>query len=76
MLNLSKFLVLSFYFLLQDSPDQGVLYLLKGLVNVLQNYTWESHLDNKALVYMNIIVMMSAGSQESFIYHVKKGTHS
>ena len=57
----------------QDSPEQGVLYLLKGLVNVLQNYTWESHLDNKAIVYMNIIILMSAGSQESFLYHVKKG---
>ena len=60
-------------FCLQDSPDQGVLYLLKGLLNVLQNYPWETHTDTKCLLFVNVLSVLSATSQEAFIHHIDKG---
>ena len=58
---------------LQDSPDQGVLYLLRGLLNVLQTYPWETHSDTKYLLFLNVLCMLSASSQEIFIHHIDKG---
>ena len=60
-------------FRLQDSPDQGVLYLVKGLLNVLQNYPWETHADTKCLLFVNVLGMLSATSQEVFIHRIDKG---
>jgi hypothetical protein len=54
----------------QDSPDQGVLYLIRGLLNILQNYTWDMHNDTKIRLYMHVLSLLSAMSQESYAYHV------
>ncbi|KAL9957403.1 hypothetical protein ACROYT_G039035 [Oculina patagonica] len=55
-----------------DSPDQGALYLVRGLLNVVQEYTWELNSGAKMSVYLNAICLLSAMSQEYFIYHVEK----
>ena len=47
----------------QDSPDQGALYLVRGLLNVVQEYTWELNGDSKMSVYLNAICLLSAMSQ-------------
>ncbi|XP_064636614.1 VPS35 endosomal protein-sorting factor-like [Lineus longissimus] len=54
----------------QDSPDQGVLYLIRGLLNILQNYTWDMNNDTKIRLYMDVLNLLSAMSQESYAYHV------
>ena len=58
---------------LQDSPDSGVLYLLRGLLNILQNYAWEPQSDGKIVVYTRVLAMLTASSQENYPYHVSKG---
>ncbi|XP_066291616.1 VPS35 endosomal protein-sorting factor-like isoform X2 [Branchiostoma lanceolatum] len=55
-----------------DNPDQGVLYLIRGLLNVLQNYTWEDNSDAKVRSYLSVTCVLSAMSQESYLYHVNK----
>ncbi|XP_069124492.1 VPS35 endosomal protein-sorting factor-like [Argopecten irradians] len=55
-----------------DNPDAGVLYLLRGLLNILQNYTWEQNQDTKVQVYTRVLAMLSATSQEVYLYHVDK----
>ncbi|XP_052791278.1 VPS35 endosomal protein-sorting factor-like [Mya arenaria] len=55
-----------------DNPDASVLYLLRGLLNILQNYTWEPHSDAKVVVYTRVLAMLSASCQEAFPYHVDK----
>ncbi|CAH3037318.1 unnamed protein product [Porites lobata] len=55
-----------------DSPDQGALYLVRGLLNVVQEYTWELHGGSKMTIYLNAIGLLSAMSQDYFIYHVEK----
>ncbi|XP_078691603.1 VPS35 endosomal protein-sorting factor-like isoform X1 [Branchiostoma floridae x Branchiostoma belcheri] len=55
-----------------DNPDQGVLYLIRGLLNVLQNYTWEDNSDAKVRSYLSVTCLLSAMSQENYLYHVNK----
>ncbi|CAH1794199.1 unnamed protein product [Owenia fusiformis] len=55
-----------------DSPDQGVLYLLRGLLNVIQDYTWDTSSSAKAVVYTNVLNLLAAYSQESYIYQPNK----
>lgn len=56
----------------QDNPEQGVLYLLRGLLNVINEWSWDPNSDCRAHVYMNVLVMLSASCQESYIYHVDR----
>ncbi|XP_067673421.1 VPS35 endosomal protein-sorting factor-like [Haliotis asinina] len=55
-----------------DNPEAGVMYLLRGLLNVLQDYTWDNSSDARALVYTRVIAMLSASCQERFPYHIDK----
>lgn len=43
---------------IQDNLDAGVLYLLRGLLNILQNYLWEIQIDYKVLVYIRVLVLL------------------
>ncbi|KAK3583633.1 hypothetical protein CHS0354_039460 [Potamilus streckersoni] len=55
-----------------DNPDTGILYLLRGLLNILQNYTWEPSSDAKIMVYTRVIAVLSATCQETYPYHINK----
>ncbi|XP_059682181.1 VPS35 endosomal protein-sorting factor-like isoform X4 [Gavia stellata] len=55
-----------------DHPEQGVLFLVRGLLNVIQDYTWEDNSDNKVRIYTNVLHLLSAMTQEAYIYHVDK----
>ncbi|KAL7979179.1 hypothetical protein Chor_015203 [Crotalus horridus] len=57
---------------LQDHPEQGVLFLVRGLLNVIQDYTWEDNSDDKVKIYTNVVHLLSAMSQETYIYHIDK----
>ncbi|KYO30591.1 VPS35 endosomal protein-sorting factor-like [Alligator mississippiensis] len=55
-----------------DHPEQGVLFLVRGLLNVIQDYTWEENCDDKIRIYTNVLHLLSAMTQETYIYHVDK----
>uniref|UniRef100_A0A8C4VE05 VPS35 endosomal protein-sorting factor-like n=1 Tax=Falco tinnunculus TaxID=100819 RepID=A0A8C4VE05_FALTI len=55
-----------------DHPEQGVLFLVRGLLNVIQDYTWEDNNDDKVRIYTNVLHLLSAMTQETYIYHVDK----
>nr|XP_009681723.1 PREDICTED: UPF0505 protein C16orf62 homolog isoform X1 [Struthio camelus australis] len=55
-----------------DHPEQGVLFLVRGLLNVIQDYTWEDNSDDKIRIYTNVLHLLSAMTQETYIYHVDK----
>ncbi|XP_022800281.1 UPF0505 protein C16orf62-like [Stylophora pistillata] len=55
-----------------DSPDQGALYLVRSLLNVVQEYTWELNSGAKMSIYLNAVSLLSAMSQEYFLYHADK----
>ncbi|CAL1536882.1 unnamed protein product [Lymnaea stagnalis] len=55
-----------------DNPEAGVMYLLRGLLNVLHDYTWDPNSDARILVYSRVLAMLSAASQEEYLYHIDK----
>ncbi|XP_029432414.1 VPS35 endosomal protein sorting factor-like isoform X2 [Rhinatrema bivittatum] len=55
-----------------DHPEQGVLFLVRGLLNVIEDYTWEDNSDDKVRIYTSVLHLLSAMSQETFLYHVDK----
>ncbi|XP_066496496.1 VPS35 endosomal protein-sorting factor-like [Tiliqua scincoides] len=55
-----------------DHPEQGVLFLVRGLLNVIQDYTWEDNSDDKIRIYTYVLHLLSAMSQETYLYHIDK----
>nr|XP_046233365.1 VPS35 endosomal protein-sorting factor-like isoform X2 [Scatophagus argus] len=55
-----------------DHPEHGVLYLVRGLLNMVQDYTWEDNSDAKVRVYISALPLLAAMSQESYLYAIPK----
>uniref|UniRef100_A0A3B4TWB0 VPS35 endosomal protein-sorting factor-like n=1 Tax=Seriola dumerili TaxID=41447 RepID=A0A3B4TWB0_SERDU len=55
-----------------DHPEHGVLYLVRGLLNMVQDYTWEDNSDAKVRVYISALPLLAAMSQETYLYSVPK----
>ncbi|XP_057310899.1 VPS35 endosomal protein-sorting factor-like [Hydractinia symbiolongicarpus] len=64
--------LLSTLLIVPDHPDHEVLYLFRGLLNVLQDYAWDDSTDAKTRVYLNAVCVLSAACQELYIYQVYK----
>lgn len=41
---------------------------------MIQDYTWEDNSDDKVRIYTNVLHLLSAMTQEAYIYHVDKGS--
>lgn len=61
---------------LQDHPEHGVLYLVRGLLNMVQDYTWEDNSDAKVRVYTSALPLLAAMSQETYLYSIPKSNFS
>ncbi|XP_033107964.1 VPS35 endosomal protein sorting factor-like [Anneissia japonica] len=61
---------LSTLLIVPDHPDNGCLYLVRGLLNILQDYTWEQGSAAKIKVYMSVLCLLAAESQETYAYHI------
>uniref|UniRef100_A0A286XNX2 VPS35 endosomal protein-sorting factor-like n=1 Tax=Cavia porcellus TaxID=10141 RepID=A0A286XNX2_CAVPO len=55
-----------------DHPEHGVLFLVRELLNVIQDYTWEDNSDDKIRLYTCVLHLLSAMSQETYLYHIDK----
>ncbi|XP_063049112.1 VPS35 endosomal protein-sorting factor-like, partial [Engraulis encrasicolus] len=55
-----------------DHPEQGVLYLVRGLLNMVQDYTWEENSNAKIKVYCGAIPLLAAMSQENYLYSIPR----
>ncbi|XP_043958673.1 VPS35 endosomal protein-sorting factor-like isoform X2 [Gambusia affinis] len=55
-----------------DHPEHGVLYLVRGLLNMVQDYTWEDNSDAKVRVYISALPLLAAMSQETYLYSIHK----
>ena len=40
---------------------------------MLENYNTDSNSDARIIIYIRILTMLSAASQEDYLYHVDKG---
>ncbi|MEJ1273914.1 VPS35 endosomal protein sorting factor like [Cricetulus griseus] len=55
-----------------DHPEHGVLFLVRELLNVIQDYTWEDNSDDKIRIYTSVLHLLSAMSQDTYLYHIDK----
>lgn len=55
-----------------DHPEHGVLYLVRGLLNMVQDYTWEENSDAKVRVYISALPLLAAMGQETYLYSIPK----
>lgn len=57
---------------LQDSPEQGVLYLLRLLIEKLrEEIAFESSQSTQATIYLHIIDILCYSAQETYPYHLQ-----
>uniref|UniRef100_A0A3B3ZWE1 VPS35 endosomal protein-sorting factor-like n=1 Tax=Periophthalmus magnuspinnatus TaxID=409849 RepID=A0A3B3ZWE1_9GOBI len=63
---------LSTLLVVPDHPEHGVLYLVRGLLNMVQDYTWEDNSDAKVRVYISALPLLAAMSQETYLYSIPK----
>ncbi|KAF3853261.1 hypothetical protein F7725_013949 [Dissostichus mawsoni] len=63
---------LSTLLVVPDHPEHGVLYLVRGLLNMVQDYSWEESSDAKVRVYIGALPLLAAMSQESYLYSIPK----
>uniref|UniRef100_A0A6Q2WQP3 VPS35 endosomal protein-sorting factor-like n=1 Tax=Esox lucius TaxID=8010 RepID=A0A6Q2WQP3_ESOLU len=63
---------LSTLLVVPDHPEAGVLYLVRGLLNMVQDYTWEDNSDAKVQVYVSALPLLAAMSQETYLYCIPK----
>ncbi|XP_076300982.1 VPS35 endosomal protein-sorting factor-like isoform X4 [Lasioglossum baleicum] len=66
---LSNFL--STLLVVPDSPEYGVLYLMRGLLNAVQR-SFEENVSTKAYLYLRVLDLLSVVTQENYPYHVDK----
>lgn len=56
-----------------DNPDQGVLYLLTGVMNLVQKHLNWDNLEIKFNLLANLLLVFSALKQEIYLYHINNG---
>ncbi|XP_003704480.1 VPS35 endosomal protein-sorting factor-like isoform X2 [Megachile rotundata] len=66
---LSNFL--STLLVVPDSPEHGVLYLMRGLLNAVQR-CFEENTSTKTYLYLRVLDLLSTVTQENYPYHVDK----
>ncbi|RWS26992.1 UPF0505 protein C16orf62-like protein [Leptotrombidium deliense] len=64
--------LLSFLIIVPDHPEQEPLYLLCGLLNVVEDYSFDSYSDIKLRIYLDILSYLSVISLENYPYHIDK----
>lgn len=67
---------LSVLLVVPDSPDRGVLNLVRMLLNTLQTFPWAKNSEALYSLYLNVLDLLSTMAQESYPYHVYKGTQA
>ncbi|XP_055850032.1 VPS35 endosomal protein sorting factor-like [Episyrphus balteatus] len=62
--------MLSTLIIVPDSPEQGVLYLLRLLLDVLKKFPFDLHSIGPVTVYLHALDMLYIESLDSFPYHI------
>ncbi|KAJ8664206.1 hypothetical protein QAD02_024471 [Eretmocerus hayati] len=66
---LSNFL--STLLVVPDSPEHGVLYLMRGLLNAVQRYFDDNNM-TKSQLYLRVLDLLSTMNRETYPYHIDK----
>ena len=64
--------MMSTLLLIPDSPEQGVLYLLTGVINIINQFNWDN-LEIKFNLLGNALIILSALEQENYLHSIQNG---
>ena len=54
---------------MQDSPEHGVLYLMRGLLNAVQRFFSDNTM-SKSYLYLKVLNLLSTVTQDTYPYHI------
>lgn len=55
---------------IQDSPEQGVLYLVRTLIDTVKKLSFENDSSSLAKIYLLILDMLLISAQDKYPYHI------
>lgn len=61
---------LSTLVIVPDNPTQGVLYLLRLLLEVIRKYPFEPNSETLSSIYLHVLDFLSVAAQEVYPYHI------
>ncbi|XP_062553842.1 VPS35 endosomal protein sorting factor-like [Armigeres subalbatus] len=61
---------LSTLVIVPDNPTQGVLYLLRLLLEVIKKYPFDSNYETLSSIYLHVLDFLSVAAQEVYPYHI------
>nr|XP_027198715.1 UPF0505 protein C16orf62 homolog isoform X1 [Dermatophagoides pteronyssinus] len=64
--------LLSTLIVVPDNPELGILYLFKGLYNVLKEYRFETNSNYKLLIWINMSKYLATCSKDNYPYHIER----
>ncbi|OTF78339.1 hypothetical protein BLA29_003769, partial [Euroglyphus maynei] len=64
--------LLSTLIVVPDNPELDILYLFKGLYNVLKGYQFECDSTVKLLIWMNMAKYLATCKQDNYPYHIDR----
>ena len=63
--------MMSTLLIIPDNPDQGVLYLLNGVLNIItKHFNWEN-LEIKFNLLLNLLILLGAYKQENYLFEIE-----
>jgi len=66
--------VLATLIVVPDSPEQGVLYFLRLLLEVVGRHEFKPDSTAPSIIYLHSLDMLYVQSLEKFPYHIEGGT--
>jgi len=51
-----------------DSPELGTLYLLRGLLNVVQDYPWDGNADSRTMIYIKVFSRVNSHNNNIILF--------
>lgn len=56
--------------IIQDSPEQGVLYLTRSLLDVIKVYPFDVNNTSLAIILLHVLDMLTVSAQDVYPYHI------
>ena len=59
---------LSTLLVIPDNPEEGVLFLIKSVLNGINKYSWDKHQGYKPLAILDGVKLLASACQETYPY--------
>ena len=60
--------LLSTLLVIPDNPEEGVLFLIKSVLNAINKYSWDKQKEFKCLALLDGVKLLASACQETYPY--------